>query len=218
MPPAYNEIFLNRPLLLSLLTMLSDEIRRTKAFCGPVLLVTHGGAPLVLEGLRDARQWTRDVNIVVYGPHFSYVEAFDLLKACITRVAQLASQYGIGAVGADWMNADDAALRGRRDPYGDRLLVDHIYTATTSPGNRAFNSLFSTAHLLLIAVPRAWALALKIERFRKDDPADAVVLLRKLAPEGRTAADVERELERACWAIGWGDAETEMGRQKDRLR
>ena len=64
---------------------------------------------------------------------------------------------------------------GPRSIYGH--VVDPIYNDATTQQNIGMNTVFESQGLVLIAVSWSWAVALKLIRYRKDDPSDIAAIL-----------------------------------------
>jgi hypothetical protein len=57
-------------------------------------------------------------------------------------------------------------------------MYDPIYAAATRQENAIPQAIFNDYVLRLVAVPWPWAVALKLVRFEKQDPADFAAVLR----------------------------------------
>ncbi|KAJ3522580.1 hypothetical protein NM688_g8854 [Phlebia brevispora] len=169
----HNQVLLDRPFLMTVLNDLSNRLLQVFGFA--VRLVIHGGAVMVLHHQLNCRRNTRDVDYC----HRSFVaewtqrgvrDAGDKLNACILATAK---QWGLGA---DWMNAHaDVALPMAVDPSGK--YVDPIYNDAVHPQNVSMNTVYSSNGLVLVGVTWAWAVALKLVRYQKDDPTDIAAIL-----------------------------------------
>jgi hypothetical protein len=109
-PPEHNDILFTQEMLLKVLSDMSSRI--LKLFPGPIRLIVHGGAVMLLHPAhKGSRCATRDVDYI----HRSFVteqrdwfrvhDAESRLRSCIHASAR---KFGLGK---DWMNAQaDVAL------------------------------------------------------------------------------------------------------------
>ena len=56
-------------------------------------------------------------------------------------------------------------------------MVDPIYNDAVTPANATQNTVFTSQGLVVIAVSWSWAVALKLVRYKKDDPMDIAAIL-----------------------------------------
>ena len=83
---------------------------------------------------------------------------------------------------------------------------DPIYVDSVKPVNIAHQTVYSSSGLLLIAVCPFWAVALKIVRYQKDDPADICAILlagASLTNGSWTPELLEKWLWKHCWSMGY---------------
>ncbi|KAI0086055.1 hypothetical protein BDY19DRAFT_996241 [Irpex rosettiformis] len=172
--PEHNQVTLN---YYSLVQVLDDLAARLfHYFRTTVCLVIHGGAVMVLHKNLRCRQNTRDVDYI----HRSFEtewkkrgvnDAGERLNTCI---AATAAHFGLGL---DWMNAHaDVALPMAYDKYG--RLYDPIYAEAMQPTNIMLNTVYESRGLRLVGVSWSWAVALKLVRYKKDDPEDIAAILK----------------------------------------
>ncbi|KAI0795946.1 hypothetical protein C8Q75DRAFT_690868, partial [Abortiporus biennis] len=168
----HNHTPLTRDFLIQVLSHLATLL--FYSFRCQVHLVVHGGAVMVLhKKLQGSRQYTRDVDFclrpfVTEWAQRGVPNAEATLMHCIQATA---AHYGLGS---DWMNAHaDVAL-----PMSRRCVVyDPIYNDALKRDNVVQNTVFEAPGLRLIGVSWSWAVALKLVRFKKDDPQDIAYIL-----------------------------------------
>jgi hypothetical protein len=168
--PEHNNVLFTQEMLLTVLRDLSTRI--LQLFSGPIRLVVHGGAVMLLHPAhKGSRHGTRDVDYIQRSfiseqrDWFKVYDAGSRLQMCINATA---SQFGLGK---DWMNAHaDVALPMAYDSYG--RPYDPIYQSAITDHNRAYHTIFKSPGLILVSVTPAWGVALKMVRYAKDDPAD----------------------------------------------
>jgi hypothetical protein len=108
--PEHNNVLFTQEMLLTVLRDLSTRI--LQLFSGPIRLVVHGGAVMLLHPAhKGSRHGTRDVDYIQRSfiseqrDWFKVYDAGSRLQMCINATA---SQFGLGK---DWMNAHaDVAL------------------------------------------------------------------------------------------------------------
>ncbi|EIN06519.1 hypothetical protein PUNSTDRAFT_136375 [Punctularia strigosozonata HHB-11173 SS5] len=193
---ANNKVPLTREVLL---VVLSDLAARLLVMFGrTVTLAVHGGCVMVLHPyLQGTRRSTQDVDYIhrTFASEWAHLpDATQRLKLCIAATAQ---SYNLGP---DWMNSDpDVALPVQVEYVCDlvtrrRLLTESVIRAanrsmygrpcetvgyhTKAPGMKETMTVFAAPGLRLIAVPWLWAIALKLVRYQKNDPADIAAILR----------------------------------------
>jgi len=91
-------------------------------------------------------------------------------------------------------------MQGRR--------YDPIYTASIKPNNVHLHTLYTSPGLTLVSVTPFWAVALKLVRYQKHDPADITAILRngtRLNGVQWSVEILERWLQTECWAMGYGN-------------
>jgi len=200
-----NEVRLTRDLLFQVLNDLSSRLLRV--FGRPIQLVVHGGAVMILHptlASSTTRRTTRDVDFIKRtfilemrksGVH----DAEARLQSCINATAM---QYGLGT---DWFNADaDVALPMAKNAQG--LPYDPIYWDSLKPNNVALNTIYSSPGLKLISVTMFWGVALKMVRYKKEDPEDILAMLThgtKLNGVQWTPEVLEGWLLKHCWPMGY---------------
>jgi len=168
-----NEVLLTRDYLRIILDDFS--VRLLNHFGRPVRLIIHGGAVMVLHRNLAHRVSTRDVDFclrafIAEWHKKGVYDAEARLNVCIKATA---AKFGLGI---DWMNSHaDVALPLSRDKFGH--LYDPIYRDAVEPNNVAQNTVYSSPGLILIGVSWSWAVALKLVRYKKDDPYDIACIL-----------------------------------------
>lgn len=83
---------------------------------------------------------------------------------------------------------------------------DPIYTSSLKPNNIHLHTVYTSPGLTLVSVTPFWAVALKMVRYQKDDPADITAILRngtRLNGVQWTPEVLERWLLTECWAMGY---------------
>ncbi|KAI0263557.1 hypothetical protein BC834DRAFT_301792 [Gloeopeniophorella convolvens] len=197
-----NDIPLTRKVLSLVLADLSERLYRS--FRRQVRLVVHGGVVMVLHPQFSHRDSTQDVDYIHRGfaaeyRALGYQDAEIRFRKCI---AETATQFNLGA---DWMNDHaDVALPMAPDQYGRQY--DPIYSAAVRPENSVPQTIFEGRGLALVAVPWAWAIALKLVRYAKQDPVDCAAVLRLGATERGirwTLASLETWVMQRCWPMGY---------------
>lgn len=101
-------------------------------------------------------------------------------------------------------------------------LYDPIYAEAMQPNNIALNTIYSKRGLKLVGVSWSWAVALKLVRYRKEDPDDIAAIL-KLGTQLKglqwTRTIMEGWLLGSCSPMGYanyGQEQIELTRQKMR--
>ncbi|KAL4066544.1 hypothetical protein J3A83DRAFT_4081144, partial [Scleroderma citrinum] len=202
---SYNEIQLSRPFLLDLLNDLQS--RTLAEFRTQIRLFVHGGAVMILHPSLSAsstRRTTRDIDYIrrAFGHEWrkrGVYDAEDRLQACINATAHKFH------LGTDWMNADpDVALPFARDPKGH--MYDPIYHDSKQQHNIDMNTIYDAPGLRLVSVTMFWGVALKLVRYKKEDPTDIVAMLRhgtKLNGVQWTPSLMEDWIKTLCWPMGY---------------
>ncbi|KAF8258644.1 hypothetical protein EI94DRAFT_1754022 [Lactarius quietus] len=197
-----NDIPLTRSLLKIVLNDLSERLYHS--FRRQVRLIVHGGAVMVLHPSFTHRESTQDINYVhrAFVSEYralSFTDAEERLRSCIV---QTAAKFNLGA---DWMNGHtDIALPMALDQYG--RTYDPIFNVSTRSENSVPQTIFNERGLALVAVPWAWALALKLVRYAKQDPVDCAAVLRLgFSQRGIrwTLAGLEQWIMERCWPMGY---------------
>ncbi|KAH7886660.1 hypothetical protein F5I97DRAFT_1829250 [Phlebopus sp. FC_14] len=206
-PQSHNEVQLSRTTLLDLLDDL--QARTLPVFGHQIRLFIHGGAVMILHpslSTSSTRRTTRDIDYIrrAFGHEWRKVGVYDAeerLQACINATAAKFR------VGTDWMNADpDVALPLARDPRGH--IYDPIYHDSKQPNNVELNTVYNSPGLKLISVTMFWGVALKLVRYRKEDPSDIVAMLRhgtKLNGVQWTPDIMETWVKTLCWPMGYNN-------------
>ncbi|KIJ62450.1 hypothetical protein HYDPIDRAFT_114573 [Hydnomerulius pinastri MD-312] len=224
-PRSHNEVQLSRTMLLDLLADL--QARTFQAFGCQIRLFIHGGAVMILHpslSTSSTRRTTRDIDYIkrAFGHEWrkkGVYGAEDRLQACIDATAHKFQ------IGTDWMNADpDVALPFARDPKGH--IYDPIYYDSKQPNNVEMNTVYSSPGLLIISVTMFWGVALKLVRYKKEDPTDIVAMLRhgtKLNGVQWTPRIMETWVKTLCWPMGYNDYQPQRieelkGRIQDAVR
>jgi len=91
-----------------------------------------------------------------------------------------------------------------RSPQGH--TYDPIYYDAKQPNNINMNTIYSSAGLVLISVTMFWGVALKLVRYKKEDPTDIVAMLRhgtKLNGVHWTPQIMENWIKTLCWPMGY---------------
>ncbi|KAH7907595.1 hypothetical protein BJ138DRAFT_1014245 [Hygrophoropsis aurantiaca] len=214
---SHNEVQLSRSMLLDLLQDLSSRI--LQVFGCPIRLFIHGGAVMILHpslSTSSTRRTTRDIDYIkrAFGHEWRKLgvyDAEDKLQSCINATAK---QFHIGS---DWMNADpDVALPFARDPRGN--LYDPIYHDSKQQNNVTMNTVYTSPGLTLVSVTMFWGVALKLVRYKKEDPTDIVAMLQhgtKLNGVQWTPEVMETWLKTLCWPMGYSNYQSQ---QKEELR
>jgi hypothetical protein len=105
-------------------------------------------------------------------------------------------------------------------------MYDPIYAASTRQENAIPQTIFNERGLRLVAVPWPWAIALKLVRYEKQDPADCAAVLR-LGFEQRgifwTIPVMEQWITERCWPMRYSEYQPPQREQlrqriKDALR
>jgi hypothetical protein len=211
-----------------LLDLLNDLQSRTLQLFGcQIRLFVHGGAVMILHdqlSTSSTRRTTRDIDYIrrAFGHEWRKQGVYDAeekLQSCINATAH---QFRIGT---DWMNADpDVALPFARDPKGH--IYDPIYFDSKQPNNVKMNTIYSSPGLNLISVTMFWGVALKLVRYKKEDPTDIVAMLRhgtKLNGVQWTPPVMEGWLKTLCWPMGYNSYQPQrieelQGRIQDAIR
>ncbi|KAI6127618.1 hypothetical protein EDD16DRAFT_247196 [Pisolithus croceorrhizus] len=202
---SHNEVQLSKPILLDLLNDLQS--RTLLEFRTQIRLFVHGGAVMVLHpflSTSSTRRTTRDIDYIrrAFGHEWrkrGVYDAEERLQACINATARRFQ------VGTDWMNADpDVALPFARDPRGH--IYDPIYHDSKQQNNIDMNTIYEARGLRLISVTMFWGVALKLVRYKKEDPKDIVAMLKhgtKLNGVQWTPALMEEWIKTLCWPMGY---------------
>ncbi|OAX33702.1 hypothetical protein K503DRAFT_725519 [Rhizopogon vinicolor AM-OR11-026] len=202
---SHNEVQLSRNALISLLDDLSLLV--LQEFGCQIRLFIHGGAVMILHPYLSAsstRRTTRDVDYIrrAFGHEWrkrGVHDAEERLQHCINAVA---AKFHIGT---DWMNADpDVALPFAKNPRGE--LYDPIYHDSKQPNNIEMNTVYTSPGLIVISVTMFWGVALKLVRYKKEDPTDIVAMLRhgtKLNGVQWTPHIMENWIKTLCWPMGY---------------
>ncbi|KAF8129882.1 hypothetical protein EV363DRAFT_1336935 [Boletus edulis] len=201
----HNDIQLTREILFNLLNDLQQHTLHI--FGCQIRLFIHGGAVMLLHphlSASSTRRTTRDIDYIrrAFGHEWrkkGVYDAEDRLQSCINATAHKFH------VGTDWMNADpDVALPFARDPRGH--IYDPIYYDSKQPNNIDMNTVYSSPGLVLISVTMFWGVALKLVRYKKEDPVDIVAMLRhgtKLNGVQWTPQIMENWIKALCWPMGY---------------
>lgn len=104
-------------------------------------------------------------------------------------------------------------------PHGH--IYDPIYYDAKQRNNVDMNTIYSSPGLTLISVTMFWGVALKLVRYRKDDPADIVAMLRhgtKLNGVQWTPQIMENWIKTLCWPMGYDKYQPQrMDELRDRI-
>ncbi|KAG6331647.1 hypothetical protein ID866_7443 [Astraeus odoratus] len=204
---SHNEVPLSRETLLDLLNDLQS--RTLREFRTQIRLFVHGGAVMILHdalSTSSTRRTTRDIDYIrrAFGHEWrkrGVYDAEDRLQACINATAHKFH------VGTDWMNADpDVALPFARDPRGH--IYDPIYHDSKQQNNIDMNTIYKGPGLRLISVTMFWGVALKLVRYKKEDPTDIVAMLRhgtRLNGVKWTPKLMEEWIKTLCWPMGYNN-------------
>ncbi|KAG1769932.1 hypothetical protein EV702DRAFT_1281956 [Suillus placidus] len=214
---SHNEIQISKEFLLTLLTELSVLV--FQEFGCQIRLFIHGGAVMILHpnlSTSSSRRTTRDINYLrrAFGHEWRKRRVYDAeerLQRCINAVA---AKFRMGT---DWMNADpDVALPFAHSTQGQ--LYDPIYHDSKQPNNIDMNTVYRSPGLVVISVTMFWGVALKLVRYRKEDPTDIVAMLRhgtKLNGIQWTPDIMETWIKTLCWPMGYN---TYKPQQAEELR
>ncbi|KAF9222231.1 hypothetical protein BS17DRAFT_784042 [Gyrodon lividus] len=206
-PQVHNEFQLSRTILLKLLDDLQSRI--LQVFGCQIRIFVHGGAVMILHPMlstSSTRRTTRDIDYIrrAFGHEWRKKGVYDAeerLQSCINATAHKFH------IGTDWMNADpDVALPFARDPKGH--IYDPIYYDSKQPNNVEMNTIYSSAGLNLVSVTMFWGVALKLVRYKKEDPTDIVAMLRhgtKLNGVQWTPHIMETWIKTLCWPMGYNN-------------
>lgn len=85
-------------------------------------------------------------------------------------------------------------------------IYDPIYYDAKQPNNVDMNTIYSSPGLVLISVTMFWGVALKLVRYKKEDPTDIVAMLRhgtKLNGVQWTPQIMENWIKTLCWPMGY---------------
>lgn len=103
-------------------------------------------------------------------------------------------------------------------PSHNGRKYDPIYVASTRQENAVPQTIFSERGLRLVAVPWPWAVALKLVRYAKQDPADCAAVLR-LGSFQRgiqwTSSGMEQWISERCWPMRYTEYQPP---QREQLR
>lgn len=204
-PSSHNDVQLSKEFLLTLLTELSVLVHQE--FSCQIRLFIHGGAVMILHpnlSTSSCRRTTRDIDYIrrAFGHEWRKRGVFDAeerLQRCINAVA---AKFQIGT---DWMNADpDVALPFAHNTQGQ--LYDPIYHDSKQQNNIDMNTVYKSPGLIVISVTMFWGVALKLVRYKKEDPTDIVAMLRhgtKLNGVQWTPHIMETWIKTLCWPMGY---------------
>ena len=107
-----------------------------------------------------------------------------------------------------------------RSPQGH--IYDPIYYDAKQRNNVEMNTIYSSQGLVLISVTMFWGVALKLVRYRKEDPVDIVAMLRhgtKLNGVQWTPEIMESWIKTLCWPMGYDKYQPQrMDELRDRIR
>lgn len=202
---SHNEVQLSREFLLTLLGELSLLV--LQEFGCQIRLFIHGGAVMILHpnlSTSSCRRTTRDIDYIrrAFGHEWrkrGVYDAEERLQRCINAVA---IKFRIGT---DWMNADpDVALPFAHNTQGQ--LYDPIYHDSKQANNVDMNTVYNSPGLVVISVTMFWGVALKLVRYKKEDPTDIVAMLRhgtKLNGVQWTPHIMETWIKTLCWPMGY---------------
>ncbi|KAG1880999.1 hypothetical protein F4604DRAFT_1749328 [Suillus subluteus] len=214
-PSSHNEVQLSKEFLLTLLGELSLLV--FQEFGCQIRLFIHGGAVMILHpNLRESscRRTTRDIDYIrrAFGHEWrkrGVYDAEERLQRCINAVA--AKFY----IGTDWMNADpDVALPFAHNSQGQ--LYDPIYHDSKQANNIDMNTIYESPGLVVISVTMFWGVALKLVRYKKEDPTDIVAMLRhgtKLNGVQWTPHIMETWIKTLCWPMGYNTYKPEQAQE-----
>ncbi|KAG1729456.1 hypothetical protein EDB19DRAFT_1929601 [Suillus lakei] len=207
-PPSHNEVQLSEEFLITLLNELS--ILTFQEFGCQIRLFIHGGAVMILHpnlSTSSSRRTTRDIDYI----RRAFGHEWRKRGRCINAVA---AKFRIGT---DWMNADpDVALPFAHNTQGQ--LYDPIYHDSKQANNIDMNTVYKSHGLVVISVTMFWGVALKLVRYKKDDPTDIVAMLRhgtKLNGVQWTPRIMETWIKTLCWPMGYN---TYKPQQAEELR
>ncbi|THH26877.1 hypothetical protein EUX98_g7311 [Antrodiella citrinella] len=196
-----NDIALTPDFLPVVLSDLSLRIEKYFGNIGPVEIVIHGGAAMVLHKDITTRKQTFDVDYLHrafemhWKKHVGLCDAGARLRKCILETGDYFR------LGRNWMNSvGDKSIAHAFDPTtGD--TYDCMWDAAMSPENRKENTVYSSRRLTLIAVPWYWAAANKLDRFLPKDATDVADILELLMWQRRskwTPLAIEKWLKENC--------------------
>jgi hypothetical protein len=89
-------------------------------------------------------------------------------------------------------------------PHGH--VYDPIYYDAKQPNNIEMNTVYSSPGLVLVSVTMFWGVALKLVRYKKEDPTDIVAMLRHgtmLNGVQWTPHIMENWIKTLCWPMGY---------------
>ncbi|KAG2032921.1 hypothetical protein BDR03DRAFT_728497 [Suillus americanus] len=213
--PLHNEVQLSKEFLHTLLAELSVLVFRE--FGCQIRLFIHGGAVMILHpdlSTSSCRRTTRDIDYIrrAFGHEWrkrGVYDAEERLQRCINAVA--AKFY----IGTDWMNADpDVALPFAHNSQGQ--LYDPIYHDSKQANNVDMNTVYKSPGLVVISVTMFWGVALKLVRYKKEDPTDIVAMLRhgtKLNGVQWTPHIMETWIKTLCWPMGYNTYKPEQAQE-----
>ncbi|KAN0078008.1 hypothetical protein V8E55_010065 [Tylopilus felleus] len=217
----HNDTQLTHTMLRDLLDDLQQHTYQV--FGCQIRLFVHGGAVMILHPMlstSSTRRTTRDIDYIrrAFGHEWrkkGVYDAEDRLQSCINATAHKFR------VGTDWMNADpDVALPFARDSRGH--IYDPIYYDAKQPNNIDMNTIYSSPGLALISVTMFWGVALKLVRYKKEDPTDIVAMLRhgtKLNGVQWTPHVMENWIKTLCWPMGYDSYQPQrIDELRDRIR
>ncbi|KAF8839228.1 hypothetical protein BDN67DRAFT_1012476 [Paxillus ammoniavirescens] len=220
-PRAHNEVQFSYSMLLDLLDDLQS--RTFLAFGCQIRVFVHGGAVMILHhrlSTSSTRRTTRDIDYIrrAFGHEWrkkGIYDAEERLQSCINATAHKFH------IGTDWMNADpDVALPFARDAKGH--IYDPIYHDAKQPNNVEMNTIYSSPGLKLVSVTMFWGVALKLVRYKKEDPTDIVAMLRhgtKLNGIQWTPQIMETWIKTLCWPMGYDSYQPQrIDELKDRIQ
>ncbi|KAG1824904.1 uncharacterized protein BJ212DRAFT_1260778 [Suillus subaureus] len=214
-PSSHNEVQLSKDFLRTLLAELSVLV--FQEFSCQIRLFIHGGAVMILHpnlSTSSRRRTTRDIDYIrrAFGHEWrkrGVYDAEERLQRCINAVA--AKFY----IGTDWMNADpDVALPFAHNSQGQ--LYDPIYHDSKQANNIDMNTVYQSQGLVVISVTMFWGVALKLVRYKKDDPTDIVAMLRhgtRLNGVQWTPHIMETWIKTLCWPMGYNTYKPEQAQE-----
>lgn len=168
----------------------------------------------------SSRRTTRDIDYIrrAFGHEWRKKGVYDAeerLQRCINAVAVKFR------IGTDWMNADpDVALPFAHNSQGQ--LYDPIYHDSKQPNNTDMNTVYESKGLVVISVTMFWGVALKLVRYKKEDPTDIVAMLRhgtKLNGVQWTPPIMEAWIKTLCWPMGYNSYKPQQAEElRNRIR
>ncbi|KAG1812636.1 uncharacterized protein BJ212DRAFT_1301589 [Suillus subaureus] len=214
-PSSHNEVQLSKDFFCTLLAELSILV--FQEFGCQIRLFIHGGAVMILHpnlSTSSRRRTTRDIDYIrrAFGHEWrkrGVYDAEERLQRCINAVA--AKFY----IGTDWMNADpDVALPFAHNSQGQ--LYDPIYHDSKQANNIDMNTVYQSQGLVVISVTMLGRVALKLVRYKKDDPTDIVAMLRhgtRLNGVQWTPHIMETWIKTLRWPMGYNTYKPEQAQE-----